>query len=119
MIGPLIRLCGDRHPPPVKAAILTSLDTMVRRIPALVRPFYPQLQRSYQKAVSDASSATVRTKAGVALGNLMGLQTRVDPVIAELVQGARAGLAKAVVLVPQLRLVWLERPAVDRRIRLT
>ncbi|SPO29720.1 related to translation activator GCN1 [Ustilago trichophora] len=95
MIGPLIRLCGDRHPPPVKAAILTSLDTMVRRIPALVRPFYPQLQRSYQKAVSDASSATVRTKAGVALGNLMGLQTRVDPVIVELVQGARAGLGES------------------------
>ncbi|EST09400.1 protein of unknown function DUF3554 [Kalmanozyma brasiliensis GHG001] len=95
MIGPLIRLCGDRHPPPVKAAILTSLDTMVRRIPALVRPFYPQLQRSYQKAVSDASSATVRTKAGVALGNLMALQTRVDPVIAELVQGARAGLGES------------------------
>lgn len=94
MIGPLIRLCGDRHPPPVKAAILTSLDTMVRRIPALVRPFYPQLQRSYQKAVSDASSATVRSKAGVALGNLMGLQTRVDPVIVELVQGARAGLGE-------------------------
>ncbi|CDS01548.1 related to translation activator GCN1 [Sporisorium scitamineum] len=95
MIGPLIRLCGDRHPPPVKAAILTSLDTMVRRIPALVRPFYPQLQRSYQKAVSDASSATVRTKAAVALGNLMGLQTRVDPVIVELVQGARAGLGES------------------------
>lgn len=94
MIGPLIRLCGDRHPAPVKAAILTSLDTMVRRIPALVRPFYPQLQRSYQKAVSDGSSATVRSKAGVALGNLMGLQTRVDPVIAELVQGARAGLGE-------------------------
>ncbi|GAK66330.1 ARM repeat-containing protein [Moesziomyces antarcticus] len=94
MIGPLIRLCGDRHPPPVKAAILTSLDTMVRRIPALVRPFYPQLQRSYQKAVSDASSATVRAKAGVALGNLMGVQTRVDPVIAELVTGARAGLGE-------------------------
>ena len=95
MIGPLIRLCGDRHPPPVKAAILTGLDTMVRRIPALVRPFYPQLQRSYQKAVADLSSATVRAKAGVALGNLMGLQTRVDPVIVELVQGARAGLGES------------------------
>ncbi|PWY99964.1 ARM repeat-containing protein [Testicularia cyperi] len=94
MIGPLIRLCGDRHPPPVKAAILTSLDTMVRRIPLLVRPFYPQLQRSYQKAVADASSNTVRSKAGVALGNLMALQARVDPVIVELVQGARAALGE-------------------------
>ncbi|PWN50148.1 ARM repeat-containing protein [Violaceomyces palustris] len=90
MIGPLIRLCGDRHPPAVKAAILTSLDTMLRRIPQHVRPFYPQLQRSYQKAVSDSSNI-VRTRAGVALGTLMALQTRVDPVILELVQGAKAG----------------------------
>ncbi|WFD21014.1 translational activator of GCN4 [Malassezia caprae] len=84
MVGPLIRLCGDRHAPPVKSAILLSLDTMVRRVPALVRPFYPQLQRSFQKALSDPSSATVRTKAATALGFLMGLQVRVEGVVQEL-----------------------------------
>lgn len=91
MVGPLIRMCGDRHAPPVKAAILVALNTMLLRIPQHVRPFYPQLQRSYQKAVADPTSPTVRNKAAVALGTLMGLQTRVDPVILELVAGARAG----------------------------
>jgi len=84
MVGPLIRLCGDRHAPPVKSAILLSLDTMVHRVPALVRPFYPQLQRSFQKALSDPASATVRTKAAMALGFLMGLQVRVEGVVQEL-----------------------------------
>ena len=49
-----------------------------------MRPFYPQLQRSFQKALSDPASATVRTKAAMALGFLMGLQTRVEGVVQEL-----------------------------------
>lgn len=97
MVGPLIRLCGDRHVPPVKTAIISSLDTMVCRIPQLVRPFYPQLQRSFQKAVSEPSSATVRTRAGAALGHLMGLQLRVEPVVLELVTGIEASLNGATV----------------------
>lgn len=92
MVGPLIRLCGDRHTPPVKTAILVALDTMVRRVPQLVRPFYPQLQRSFQKAVGDQSSNTVRSKAGAALGVLMGHQMRVDQVLLELVQGIKASI---------------------------
>lgn len=86
MVGPLIRLCGDRHAPPVKISIVTSLDTLVRSVPMLVRPFYPQLQRSFQKALSDTGSGTVRMKAAHALGFLMGLQTRVEGVVSELVQ---------------------------------
>ncbi|WFD32601.1 translational activator of GCN4 [Malassezia sp. CBS 17886] len=92
IVGPLIRLCGDRHPPPVKTAILSSLDTMVQRVPQLVRPFYPQLQRSFQKALADPSSGTVRATAGAALGRLMAQQTRVEPVVLELVQGVRTAL---------------------------
>ena len=92
MVGPLIRLCGDRHTPPVKTAILASLETMLRRIPALVRPFYPQLQRSFQKAVTDPSSSTVRQRAGAALGALMQHQPRVEPVVLELVQGVTGAL---------------------------
>ncbi|WFD03929.1 translational activator of GCN4 [Malassezia obtusa] len=90
IVGPLIRLCGDRHAPPVKAAILGALDTLVVRVPTLVRPFYPQLQRSFQKALHDTGSGTVRARAGTALGALMQHQTRVDPVVLELAQGARA-----------------------------
>ncbi|WFD44262.1 translational activator of GCN4 [Malassezia psittaci] len=90
MVGPLIRLCGDRLVPPVKTAILSALDTMVAKVPQLVRPFYPQLQRSFQKALNDPSSNTVRTKAGVALGQLMQHQTRVDPVVLELINAAQS-----------------------------
>ncbi|WFD34946.1 translational activator of GCN4 [Malassezia cuniculi] len=97
MVGPLIRLCGDRHVPPVKTAIILALDTMVERIPQLVRPFYPQLQRSFQKAVSEPTSANVRTRAGVALGHLMALQQRVEPVVLELVSGIEASLNGATV----------------------
>ena len=94
MVGPLIRLCGDRHAPPVKMAILTSLHTMVQRVPLLVRPFYPQLQRSFQKALSDPASATVRSQAAHALGRLMGLQTRVEGVVNELVSTLHRALAE-------------------------
>ena len=97
MVGPLIRLCGDRHVPPVKSGIIYALDTMVQRIPQLVRPFYPQLQRSFQKAVTEPSSANVRTRAGIALGHLMALQLRVEPVVLELVAGIEASLSGATV----------------------
>ncbi|PKI85938.1 translational activator of GCN4 [Malassezia vespertilionis] len=92
MVGPLIRLCGDRHAPPVKVAILDALDTMVRRVPRLVRAFYPQLQRSFQKALGDPSSNTVRMHAGAALGRLMAHQTRIEPVVLELVHAMQASL---------------------------
>lgn len=84
MIGPLIRSCGDRHQPQVKAAIVYSLTAMLR-YPQHCKPFYPQLQRSFQKAVSDPYSVKVRTQAGVGLGKLMAYQARVDSVIVDLV----------------------------------
>lgn len=92
MVGPLIRACGDRHTPAVKQAILQALTVILGRVPALCRPFYPQLQRSFQKALNDPSSSTVRTRAAEGLGTLMLYQPRVDPVVAELVQTVAAGL---------------------------
>ncbi|KAK0553938.1 translational activator of GCN4 [Tilletia horrida] len=94
IVGPLIRACGDRHTPPVKAAILVALTTTLQHVAQHCRPFYPQLQRSFQKAVADPISVTVRTRAGVALGVLMEHQPRADPVIAELISGARANLGE-------------------------
>ncbi|CAD6986051.1 unnamed protein product [Tilletia controversa] len=92
IVGPLIRACGDRHTPPVMAAILTALTTTLQHVAQHCRPFYPQLQRSFQKAVADPISATVRARAGIALGVLMEYQPRADPVITELLSGARASL---------------------------
>jgi hypothetical protein len=89
--GPLIRVAtqATTHPPAVKTAILTALSTMLERIPVFVKPFFPQLQRTFVKSVGDPASLVVRTKAAQALGVLMRSQPRVDPVVAELVGGVR------------------------------
>ena len=89
--GPLIRVAtqATSHPPGVKIAILTALGKMLEHIPAFVKPFFPQLQRTFVKSISDLSSAAVRRKAADVLGVLMKNQPRVDPVIAELIIGAR------------------------------
>jgi len=89
--GPLIRVATQAmtYPPGVKIAILSALTSMLERIPVFVKPFFPQLQRTFVKSVSDATSANVRTKAAEALGVLMRHQPRVDPVITELITGIR------------------------------
>jgi hypothetical protein len=101
--GPLIRVAtqATTYPPAVKSAILTALTTMLERIPAFVKPFFPQLQRTFIKSASDPSSIVVRTKAAEALRALMKNQPRVDPVITELITGSRAhegGVSSSLVL---------------------
>ncbi|KIJ63493.1 hypothetical protein HYDPIDRAFT_175892 [Hydnomerulius pinastri MD-312] len=89
--GPLIRVAtqATTYPPGVKTAILTALSAMLERIPNHVKPFFPQLQRTFVKSISDPSSIIVRTRAADALGILMRSQPRVDPVVTELVGSAR------------------------------
>lgn len=90
MTGPLIRTIGERFPSDVKAAILYTLNVLLSKLPAFLKPFLPQLQRTFAKSLSDASNALVRTRAAKALGTLITLQARVDPLVNELVAGARA-----------------------------
>jgi len=89
--GPLIRVAtqATTYPPGVKIAILSAMTSMLERIPLFVKPFFPQLQRTFVKSISDPSSSAVRSKAGEALGVLMKNQPRVDPVITELVAGVK------------------------------
>lgn len=89
--GPLIRVAtqATTYPPGVKTAILHALATMLARIPAFVKPFFPQLQRTFVKSASDTSSLAVRLRAAQGLGVLMRNQPRVDPVVTELVGGVR------------------------------
>ena len=89
--GPLIRVAtqATTYPPAVKTAILSALSTMLVQIPTFVKPFFPQLQRTFVKSASDPASVVVRTKAAHALGILMQHQPRVDPVVTELISGAR------------------------------
>lgn len=89
--GPLIRVAtqATTYPPGVKTAIMSALTSMLERIPLFVKPFFPQLQRTFVKSISDPSSSAVRSKAAEALGVLMKSQPRVDPVITELVAGVK------------------------------
>jgi len=91
LTGPLIRVItqATTFPPQVKSAILSSLTVMLTTIPTFVKPFFPQLQRTFIKSASDTASLSVRNRAAAALGVLMALQTRVDPVVTELMAGAR------------------------------
>ncbi|BGP12338.1 hypothetical protein JCM10213_003855 [Rhodosporidiobolus nylandii] len=84
-VGPLIRVIGDRFPPPVKSAILSTLTILLQRTPLYVKPFFPQLQRTFVKSLVDTSSLSVRNRATAALGVLMQHQPRVDPLVTELV----------------------------------
>ncbi|KAJ7252741.1 armadillo-type protein [Mycena haematopus] len=90
--GPLIRVAtqATTYPPAVKTAILSALTSMLERIPAFVKPFFPQLQRTFVKSASDPASVAVRNKAAQALGVLMRSQPRVDPVVIELVTGIKS-----------------------------
>jgi hypothetical protein len=101
--GPLIRVAtqATTYPPAVKAAILNALTSMLEHIPAFVKPFFPQLQRTFIKSASDPASVVVRTKAAHALGVLMKSQPRVDPVVTELITGTKSnedGIASSLVL---------------------
>ncbi|GAA6058506.1 hypothetical protein JCM10212_006945 [Sporobolomyces blumeae] len=84
-VGPLIRVIGDRFPAPVKSAILSTLTILLTRVPQFVKPFFPQLQRTFVKSLVDPTSLSVRNRGATALGALMQHQPRVDPLVTELV----------------------------------
>ncbi|KAF2402490.1 translational activator [Trichodelitschia bisporula] len=87
--GALIRVVSDRSAD-VKAAILFTLNNLLDKIPTLLKPFLPQLQRTFAKALADTSSEVLRTRAAKALGTLITLTPRIDPLISELVTGAKS-----------------------------
>ena len=86
--GPLLRIVGDRNPSSVKVAIIETLGLILSKGGPLLKAFVPQFQTTFVKALSDPSRL-VRLEAIKALGMLMPLSTRVDPLIKELVSCAR------------------------------
>jgi hypothetical protein len=86
--GPLIRVVTERSVE-VKAAILLTLNNLLEKIPTFLKPFLPQLQRTFAKSLADTSSDILRARAAKALGTLIKLTPRVDPLIAELVTGSK------------------------------
>lgn len=86
--GPLIRVVGERSVE-VKSAILFTLNQLLEKIPTFLRPFLPQLQRTFTKSIADPASDVLRGRATKALSTLITLTPRVDPLIAELVTGSK------------------------------
>lgn len=86
--GPLIRVVSERSTD-VKSAILLTLNNLLEKMPTALKPFLPQLQRTFAKSLADTSSDVLRSRAAKALGTLIKFTPRVDPLIAELVTGSR------------------------------
>ncbi|KAJ3498285.1 hypothetical protein NLG97_g1246 [Lecanicillium saksenae] len=95
--GPLIRVVSERSTD-VKSAILLTLNNLLEKMPTALKPFLPQLQRTFAKSLADSSSEVLRTRAAKALGTLIKYTPRIDPLIAELVTGSKttdSGVRKA------------------------
>ncbi|KAK6065981.1 eIF-2-alpha kinase activator GCN1 [Seiridium cupressi] len=86
--GPLIRVVSERSTD-VKAAILLTLNNLLEKMPTALKPFLPQLQRTFARALADTTSELLRSRAAKALGTLIKFTPRVDPLIAELVTGSK------------------------------
>ncbi|KAJ5591715.1 uncharacterized protein N7459_002084 [Penicillium hispanicum] len=86
--GPLIRVVSERSVD-IKCAIFFTLNKLLEKIPLAVKPFLPQLQRTFARGLADSSSETLRNRAAKGLGILITLTPRVDPLIAELITGSK------------------------------
>ena len=86
--GPLIRVVSERSTD-VKSAIMFTLNNLLEKIPTFLKPFLPQLQRTFAKSLADESSEILRSRAAKALGTLIMLTPRIDPLITELVTGSK------------------------------
>ncbi|XP_074643687.1 stalled ribosome sensor GCN1-like [Tubulanus polymorphus] len=86
--GPLIRILGDRFSFSVKVAVLETLGLLLSKCGVMLKPFLPQLQTTFIKALNDPNRS-VRLKAASALGQLISIHTRVDPLFTELHTGIK------------------------------
>ncbi|CAG9759746.1 unnamed protein product [Ceutorhynchus assimilis] len=80
--GPLIRILGDRFSANVKTAVLDTLAVLLFKVGVMLRQFLPQLQTTFVKALNDPNR-TVRLKSATALGQLIVIHLRADPLFSE------------------------------------
>ncbi|KAI4793209.1 hypothetical protein KUCAC02_032862, partial [Chaenocephalus aceratus] len=73
--GRQVRLHGE-------TALLETLTLLLANVGIALKPFLPQLQTTFLKALQDSSRA-VRLRAAEALGQLVSIHTKVDPLFTE------------------------------------
>ena len=89
--GPLIRVIGDRFPSNVKNAILSTLSLLLRKCAPSLKPFLPQLQRSFCKSLGDPQGTVEsRIETSRCIDLLIPLLARLDPLLVELSQTLKA-----------------------------
>ncbi|TDH65918.1 hypothetical protein CCR75_006513 [Bremia lactucae] len=88
LTGPLIRVAGDQIPGHVKTAILQTLEIILLKGGVALKPFLPQLQTTFVKALNDVA-VDVRARGASALSLLVTLSPRVEPLLAELTERLR------------------------------
>lgn len=92
-LAPIIRVLGEKVEPAVKKAILGTLNVLLELVPLLLKALTPQFQTVFTRALQDPDQG-VRDEAAKALGRLMGLNPRVDPLVNELCTSILASPAK-------------------------
>ncbi|PVV05157.1 hypothetical protein BB560_000325 [Smittium megazygosporum] len=92
LTGPLIRIVGDRIPPEVRASVINSLKLLLLNSPQFLRPFFPQLQRTFLKFLLE-NDLNTKKQSQEALSVLIPLLPRLDPLVSELCSGIKSMLS--------------------------
>jgi hypothetical protein len=110
--GPLIRILGDRYAWSVKVSVLDTLSLLLDKVGSQLRPFLPQLQQTFLKALADPHKQ-VRLKSAHALSHLVRVHAKCDSILLEihnLVKGDDASVKETALFALRMTLL----PAGDK-----
>ncbi|KAF8562007.1 hypothetical protein P879_04658 [Paragonimus westermani] len=85
VIGPLIRLLGERQTSVVRMALVESLTSLIHKCPKSARPFVIQLQTTILKCLGD-QHRPMRLLGGKGLASLVSITSKLDPLLIDLAQ---------------------------------